>query len=162
MNLFSPSDKNKQFWIRALFISLLVFITLFILQKNLNTIISSEAIKRPLLCIEKSWANMSFMVFLVSGFILLFNTKNFGKILNVLSPLGKMSLSNYVFQSLLGSSIYYGFGMGMYRYTGASYGLFIGLFLALLLGIFCTCWNKSHTHGPLETIWHKASWIRFR
>lgn len=162
LGLFTPSDKNKQFWIKALFISALVFIPLFIFQKNINSIISSQAITRHLLCIEKSWTNMSFMVFLVSGFVLLFNTKVFGKILNVFSPLGKMSLSNYVFQSILGSSIYYGFGLGMYRYTGASYSLLIGIFLALLLGIFCTWWNKSHTHGPLEAIWHKATWIRFK
>jgi uncharacterized protein len=92
------------------------------------------------------------MVFLVSGFVLLFNTNSFQNILKLFSAIGKMSLSNYVFQSILGESIYYGFGLGMYQYTGATYGLLIGISLALILGMFCLWWDKKHTHGPLEDL----------
>ncbi len=158
-NLFASSDKNTKFWTKALIISIIVFIPLFFLQKNLNTIISSKAILSAVTTILTSWTNLYFMVFLVSGFVLLFNTKRFNKILSIFSPIGKMSLSNYVFQSILGSSIYYGFGMSMYQHTGASYGVLIGILLAIVLGIFCYWWDKNHTHGPLEAIWHKATWI---
>ena len=99
------------------------------------------------------------MVVLLSGFVLLFHTKRFHKILIIFSPLGRMSLSNYIFQSIQGSTIYYGFGFGMYEYTGATYSLFITIVLSILIGYFSTWWMKNHKRGPLEGIWHKATWM---
>ncbi|MGQ1946961.1 DUF418 domain-containing protein [Geofilum sp. OHC36d9] len=26
--------------------------------------------------------------------------------------------------------------------------------------IACVYWGKNHKHGPLESIWHKLTWIR--
>ena len=160
--LFAISDKNKIFWIRTLIFSSLTFIPLFIIQRNIGNIFSSEAIKRSFSTIETSWTNISFMLVLVSGFVLLFQTKYFHKALNIFSPIGRMSLSNYVFQSILGSSIYYGFGLGLYQYTGATYSLLIAISLAIFLGLFCTWWAKNHKRGPLESIWHKATWITLK
>lgn len=158
-NLFSYTPNNKRFWIKTLIISVAVFIPLFIIQKNLGNLITSKAIRRPMATIEMSLTSLSFMFFLVSGFVLLFNTKVFNKILNVFSPIGSMSLSNYVIQSIIGSSLYYGFGFGLYKYTGATYSFFIGLIFAILLGYFCWWWSKNHKRGPLEAIWHKLTWI---
>jgi len=70
-----------------------------------------------------------------------------------------MSLSNYVMQSIIGSSIYYGFGLGLYKYTGATFSLLIGIGLFLLQYYFCRWWMKNHDHGPLEGIWHRLTWI---
>lgn len=161
-NLFAQSNKNRIFWIRSLIFSSLTFIPLFIIQKNIGNTFSSEAIKRSFSTIETSWTNISFMLVLVSGFVLLFQTKYLHKALNIFSPIGRMSLSNYVFQSILGSSIYYGFGLGLYQYTGATYSFIIAISLAIILGLFCTWWAKSHKRGPLESIWHKATWITLK
>jgi uncharacterized protein len=102
------------------------------------------------------------MLVLVSGFVLLFQTRVFGRILRVFIPLGRMSLSSYVMQSVMGSCIYYGFGLGLYKYTGASYCLLIGIALAVLQGYFSIWWLRHHKQGPLETIWHKATWLGSR
>jgi uncharacterized protein len=80
-------------------------------------------------------------------------------VLNIFAPLGRMSLSNYIMQSLIGSFIYFGFGLGLYQYTGGTYCLLIGIVLAILQGYFSTWWMKNHKQGPLEIIWHKATWI---
>ena len=65
-------------------------------------------------------------------------------------------------QSIVGSFIYYGFGLGLYKYTGATYCLLIGIILAVLQGIFSKWWMKNHRQGPLETIWHRLTWIGSR
>ena len=99
------------------------------------------------------------MLLLTSGFVLLFQTRTFEKVLNIFSPIGRMSLSNYIIQSILGSFIYYGFGLGLYQYTGATFCLLIGLTLGTLQGLFSLWWMKNHRQGPLERIWHKGTWI---
>ncbi len=157
--LFVWSNRTRKFWISAFVVSVLVFIPLYILKNNVNSLFESEAINRPFSTIETAFTNISFMVVLVSGFVLLFQTKAGSKVLNIFSPIGKMSLSNYLIQSIIGSSIYYGFGLGLYKYTGATFSVLIGTFLAILLGIFCTMWSKRFKHGPLEAVWHKLTWI---
>jgi uncharacterized protein len=158
-SLFVTSETSKRFWIKTLIIASILFIPLFIVKSNINEWISSEAIRRPLRTIGTSWNNMAFMMVLVSGFVLLFQSRFFHRVLNVFSYLGRMSLSNYVMQSIIGSTIYYGFGLALYQYTGSTYCLLIGIALATLQGYFCYWWFKRHNQGPLEIIWHKATWI---
>ena len=157
--LFKVSPENKQFWVKVLVYAAIAFIPLYIIKNGVGTWFDSEAIRRPLLTIVTSWTNFAFMLVLVSGFVLLFQVQSFYRILNVFSPIGRMSLSNYIIQSMLGSFIYYGFGLGLYQYTGATYCLVIGITLAILQGMFSSWWMKSHRQGPLESIWHKATWI---
>jgi len=158
-SLFVPSAESKRFWTKTLVIASVSFIPLFIVKNGLGNWISSEAIRRPLLTIESSWSNMSFMLVLVSGFVLLFQTKSFHRMLNIFSSFGRMSLSNYIMQSIIGSVIYYGFGLALYRYTGATYCLLIGIALAVFQGYFSSWWMRNHKQGPLEIIWHKLTWI---
>jgi len=157
--LFITSDTNTRFWIRTLVIATLAFIPLFILKNGLSSWIQSEAIRRPMETIITSWSNMAFMFLLVSGFVVIY-AKLSGGFLDIFTPFGKMSLSNYMMQSILGSMIYYGFGLGLYQYTGATYCLLIGIALAVFQWFFCNWWLKTHKHGPLEGIWHKLTWIR--
>ncbi len=160
-SLFYASIENKIFWLKIFTASVILFIPLFYIKTNMKSWITSEAVLRPLLTIETTWSNLAFMIVLVSGFVLLFQQTLFHRILNLFSPLGRMSLSNYLFQSILGSFIYYGFGLGLYQYTGATYALLIGIVLAVLQGMFSAWWMKRHTQGPLETIWHKLTWMKW-
>lgn len=158
--IFMITPESIRFWKKTLLVAFVVFIPLFICKSNIPSWINSESICRPLLTIVTSWSNMAFMLVLVSGFLLLFRSKLFHPALNVFSPYGRMSLSNYILQSVLGSFIYYGFGLGLYKYTGSTYCLLIGIALAILQGIFSAWWFRHHDKGPLETLWHKATWIR--
>lgn len=159
LSLFIRSEESQTFWVKTLQLSGLVFIPLFIIKTMLPQWIKYESISRPLLTIETSWTNFSFMLVLVSGFVLLFRTETFNRFLNIFSPLGRMSLSNYVMQSIVGSYIYYGFGLGLYQYTGATYSLIIGVGLAIMQGYFSVWWFRKYPQGPLETIWHRLTWL---
>ena len=161
-SIFIISEKHKKFWINSLIIASVTFIPLFIVKTHLGNWVPKEAILRPLQTIETSWTNMAFMMVLVSGFVLLFQMRFFNTVLNVFSPIGRMSLSNYIMQSILGSIIYYGFGFGLYKYTGATHCLIIGFSLAIIQGIFSTRWMKRYKQGPLETLWHKATWVGYK
>jgi len=157
--LFALNELNIIFWKRLLLMSFLLFIPLFYINAHLVSGLSNESMKRALTTIFSSWSNLAFMFTLVSGMVLLSSKAFFNSVQAVLSPLGRMSLSNYVIQSVLGASIYYGYGLGMYKYTGATYSILIGLTLAILQCIFSWYWMKNHQQGPLESIWHKLTWI---
>jgi uncharacterized protein len=128
----------------------------------MNIFTNSEAVIRPLQLIISSWSNMAFMLILVSGFFLLFQKVTFHKALNIFAPLGRMSLSNYIIQSILGSFIYYGYGLGLYEYTGSTYSILIGITLITIQILFSRWWMNNHKQGPLESIWHKLTWLNFK
>jgi uncharacterized protein len=157
--LFIPSVPNKLFWRKTLLAAALAFIPLYLLKSNPDAWHIGETVRRPLLVIITSWSNVAFMVVLVSGFTLLSYSGNW---LGIFSPLGRMSLTCYVTQSVVGTLIYYGFGLGMYQYTGASFALTIGVVLAVLQRQFSVWWLRSHKQGPLETLWHRATWVGAR
>jgi uncharacterized protein len=147
------------FWRRALMLSVLLFIPFYALKTWPELLGVGEALRRPLQVIITSWSNLAFMVVLVSVFVLLFFSQRW---LTFFSPLGRMSLTSYMVQSMIGTSIYYGFGLGMYQYTGASFALAIGIVLALAQRQFSVWWLARHPQGPLETVWHKLTWLGSR
>jgi uncharacterized protein len=161
-SLFAYSPESLKFWKRVLIVASIAFIPLFVAKTGVPGWIRSVAVSRPLSTIVASWSNMAFMLVLVSGFVLLFNSKSFHRVLNIFSSFGRMSMSNYIIQSVMGSCIYYGFGLSLYKYTGATYSLVIGIVLAILQGLFSSWWLSHFNKGPLETIWHKATWIKIR
>lgn len=158
-NLFATSEASKKFWKKVLVLALSLFALLFTSKLIVPILFPREAVAGELIIIITSLANFAFMFVWVSAFVLVFQKNSVHRILTKLEVFGKMSLSNYVMQSIVGSFIYYGFGLGLYKHTGATMSLLIGIVLFLLQLTFCRWWMKSHSHGPLEGIWHKLTWI---
>ncbi len=157
--LFIVSDKSNTFWRKTLTWATIAFIIFYPVRKFIPEWIESAAIERSVLTIASPWADIAFMLILVSGITLLFQKGIFNKVLMIFAPLGQMSLTNYVMQSILGATIYYGYGFGLYKYTGATYSFLIAIVLSVLTGLFCHWWAKNFKHGPLEGIWHKLTWL---
>ena len=71
-------------------------------------------------------------------------------------------LTNYILQSIVGVSLFYGFGLGLYRYTGATICLLIALGIFTLQFLFSRWWLGRHRQGPLEWVWKKLTWVGVR
>lgn len=165
--LFEAGAHAMQFWRRTLFAATALFLPLYTARTLLPDWIDSDAVRRPLATMIASWSNLAFMLLLVACFTMLYQggmLKLSPRILapRILAPLGRMSLTSYVTQSLLGSFLYYGFGLGMYKVTGATVCLLIGAVLAGLQCAFCVWWFRRHHQGPLERLWHRATWLGAR
>ena len=156
---FNPTPTNKKFWQKTLVTAILVFISLFLMTRAIPETEWRETIQKTLQTAITSWSNVAFTGILVSSFVLFFENTAARPWLDKLSPLGRMSLSNYVMQSIAGTLIYYGYGLGLYQYTGATFSLAIGIVLGILQTLFSWWWFKSHKRGPLEQIWHQLTWL---
>lgn len=156
--LFAWSDDTRKFWQRLLLVAVVLFPFLWAFQHGASDWLAESAAKRPADRIIGVWKNLAFTVILVAGFLWLFHETKAKALLEKLIPLGKMSLSNYVFQSILGTAVYYGYGLGLWEHTGATFSLFIGLGLALFMGWLSKWWLDRFKRGPLESIWHRLTW----
>jgi len=158
--LLVKTEDNIKFWRRALIIGVVCFFPLNELVNLLPKFIENAAILTPLKVIIKSLANMAFMTFLVSLVIQTYYLTNKGhKLLDKLRPYGKMTLTNYIMQSVVGAMLFYNWGFGLHSKLGITYSFLLGILLFILQYFFCCWWMKNHRHGPLEYIWKKLTWI---
>lgn len=157
--LFVTSDNNTHFWVKALIISAILFCPLYQLKVMLYDNSDAAMIKQTVGVILDMWQKFAFTVVLVSSFVLLYQKESFKKLTTGLRFYGKMSLTNYISQSIMGAIIYFPFGLSLAPYCGYTVSLLIGFVLFLLQVSFCKWWLKGHKQGPLEGIWHKLTWI---
>jgi len=161
--LFKYSVKNIKIWGCVLTIAFIMYFPLIGLTNMLPDFITNKNLLFSSNLIIKSLANFSFMLILVSGIIILFYT--FSKVkstLMLLSPYGRMSLTNYLTQSIFGSMFFYNWGFALHNKLGVTYSFFFGIMFFLCQFLFCKWWMKSHTHGPFEYLWKKATWVRLK
>ena len=158
---FEKSDVSCRVWHRILKSGIVMFIPLYCLRIFVPDYIENSSVKIPYTIIIQSLSNFVFMAILISAFTLLWFKKESGyKWQNFIIPYGRMSLTNYISQSIIGVCIYYGFGLGLYTSTGATATLFIGLFIFTIQLIFSRYWLERHKQGPLEFLWRKGTWIK--
>ena len=157
--MFICTDRNMHFWFKALILSVVLFFPLSGLVNLLPQFVENKAILTPLLLIVQSLANLSFMVFMLALLIQLFYSTKLKKLMMKITPYGRMSLTDYVMQSIVGSLLFYGWGFGLHRYLGITYSFLVGVALFILQYLFAIWWMRSHKQGPLEWVWKKATWI---
>ncbi|MBQ2215549.1 MAG: DUF418 domain-containing protein [Prevotella sp.] len=86
--------------------------------------------------------------------------KSVRQVLKHLCFYGRMSLTNYLLQSIIGSFIFCGYGLACYRLVGITYAVLIGLGMVICQYIFCRWWFRNHPRGSLEGLWRKLTWIQ--
>ena len=154
------SEESVRFWKRMLIGAVIAFIPLYCLRIFVPDFITDSSALIPYNIAVPSYANFAFMVILVSLFTLLWFKKETGySWQSLLIPYGRMSLTNYISQSVMGVTIYYGFGLSMYKYAGATASLLIALLIFTVQLVFSRWWLVRHRQGPLEFFWHKGTWI---
>ncbi|MDR0823775.1 MAG: DUF418 domain-containing protein [Prevotella sp.] len=159
-NLFLYSEKNIKFWIKVFIIVTIAFFPIYGLIPVLPDFISREALLVPSTLLLKSFSNIAFTGILFTGVILVYYLTTFRCVLQRLAPYGRMSLTNYLSQSLIGGFLFYNWGLGLYRHTGITVCFLMGIGMFLVQFFFCRWWLRSHRRGPLEWLWRKATWIK--
>lgn len=155
--LFVSSEKNLRLWIRTLIVSAVAFAPLYTLKE---LIMKNDAIiQQTAGTAFDMWQKLAFTLVLIASFVILYQDKRFSKRVINLCFYGKMSLTNYITQSIIGAIIYFPFGLYLAPYCGYTISLLIGIFTFFLQVWFCKWWLNKHKQGPLEYIWHKWTWI---
>ncbi|WP_449539404.1 DUF418 domain-containing protein [Ferdinandcohnia sp. Marseille-Q9671] len=95
-----------------------------------------------------------------TSIVLLMRLPVWQKILSPLAFVGRLSLSNYLLQSIVCTFIFYGYGLGLY----GEVQLFTGFLLAI--GIYIVqigisyVWLKKFRFGPFEWVWRTLTYAQ--
>lgn len=158
-DLFVVSDCSVRFWKRALLISAVLFIPFYFLELNFDKIYPEKIYRRSLLKVIDMYGNLAFTFVLISGFWLLYRFQNFRKVFGGLRYPGRMSLTAYITQSLVGGFVFYGYGLGLGPQVRHTVSLGIGILLWVILFYGFKWWVNHKGQGPLEKLWHRLTWL---
>ncbi len=107
----------------------------------------------------KTASGLAFMLVYVAAISLLMLTRA-RRWLEYLAPVGRMALSNYLLQSLLGTLVFYGYGLGFVGKLDSTEQLF---YIALVFGgqiMLSRWWLARFRFGPAEWLWRSLTYFK--
>ena len=77
-----------------------------------------------------------------------------------LASVGRMALTNYLTQTLICTTIFYGYGLGLFGQIEriGLVGVVVSIWIVLL--VFCPIWLKYFQFGPAEWLWRSLTYWR--
>lgn len=76
---------------------------------------------------------------------------------SVLAPFGRMALTNYLMQSLVASTFFFGYGFGQWGMARTDQMLFVAV-LAVLQIALSHLWLAQFRYGPMEWLWRAVTY----
>ena len=80
------------------------------------------------------------------------------KLLSPFAKIGRMSLTMYILQSIIGTCLFYQFGFGWYGKVSVETGVLIAIGIIVVQMIIAEIWLSKWKQGPLEAIWRKLTY----
>ena len=151
--------ENAHLWVRTMVFSVFFLLVVLPVQQSLPGLVDNVCIAHSLQVMLTMWRNAAMMLFIVCAVTWTTHCTVWGKRLIFIAPYGKMSLTNYLGQSIIGAFIFYGWGLGLYRVSGHTMSLLIGVGCVWLQYVFCRWWLSRHTRGPFEALWRRLTWL---
>lgn len=109
----------------------------------------------------RTYANLGMMTVYVCGFTLLYyKTEVARKVLDRLAPVGRMSVTNYMMQSVMGITLFYGFGLNMAVECSLLECALAGLAVFAIQIIYSNWWIRRFYYGPVEWLWRVLTWFK--
>lgn len=158
--LFVSSERNLHLWTKLLIVSAVAFAPLYSLMELVTVSAKHDAmVLQTVVTVFDMWQKLAFTLVLVSSFVLLYQSSAFRRRVGGLRFYGRMSLTNYITQSVIGAILYFPFGLYLAPYCGYAVSLLIGICTFVCQVACCRWWLSRHKQGPLEAVWHKWTWM---
>lgn len=111
------------------------------------------------LCFRLS--RLSVMAFYVCLVIRAMHSDRWQRTLQVFVSMGRMPLTNYLMQTLIGMILFAGWGLGFYGQVGPALGVAISLAIFFVIQApFSRLWLSKFQMGPIEYLWRVLTYGR--
>lgn len=106
--------------------------------------------------------NASLALLYLSSLVLLFLKPRWQPRLHAFYEVGRMGLTTYLTQTLIGFFIFFGLGLNLLGQVGATAGLVTGTVLFVLQIFLSKWWLSRYQYGPVEWFWRSLTYWRWQ
>lgn len=157
--MFLNEGNNLRKWAYIFAGSIVLYMATKRLLNNLDYSHYAPAVQKSLTITLTAWRNFAMTSFYVATITQLYYRSRASKVLDHLAIIGKMSLTDYLLQSIIGGFLFYNWGLSLWKVSSHGISFLLGIAFCILLYFFCRAWSRHHRRGPLEEIWARATWI---
>ncbi|MCH8202852.1 MAG: DUF418 domain-containing protein [Proteobacteria bacterium] len=93
-----------------------------------------------------------------AGFTLLLRRPAWERPLSALAPVGRMALTNYLGQTLVGVSVFYGVGLGLMETMGPLHWTALAVVIFAAQMTMSALWLRYFRFGPMEWLWRSLTY----
>ncbi len=94
--------------------------------------------------------------------LLLLQRDRWRPVLAPLASVGRMALSNYLLQTLICTTIFYGYGLGLYAKVGPAARVGLALLIYAAQIPLSVWWLRRFRFGPMEWLWRTLTYWRLQ
>ena len=95
-----------------------------------------------------------------AGVVLLIRSDAWRRRLAPLAAVGRMALSNYLLQTLVCTTLFYSYGLGLFGKVGPAWGLLMTVVIFALQIPLSVWWLRRFRFGPMEWLWRSLTYAR--
>lgn len=104
-------------------------------------------------------SRLALMIFYVLAIVRLAQLPAWERRLAGLAAAGRMPLTNYLMQTAICITLFYGWGFGLWGKVGPAWGLALALTIFWAVQVPCSLWwLRRHDRGPLEALWARLTY----
>ena len=97
-------------------------------------------------------------IFYMTSIILLCQNAKWLLRLKPFGYVGRMALSNYLLQSIIGTLIFYNYGLGLYGQIAPAFGMALALVIFAMQIFISKWWLGRYQFGPMEWTWKSLTY----
>lgn len=105
---------------------------------------------------------LSFCLFYVSAVVLLVSKGKFATFIKLLSPVGRMALSNYLMHSIICTFVFLPYGLGLFGKIEIWQGIVLTIIIYGLQIPLSAWWLKQFHFGPFEWLWRSLTYLKIQ
>ena len=82
------------------------------------------------------------------------------RFVSLFGPVGRLALTVYLTQSLIFTTMFYGYGFGLLEQMGPFAVTIAAIFIFSLQVVVCSWWVRRYRFGPVEWLWRALTYLR--
>ncbi len=105
--------------------------------------------------------NFCLTIIIIVLFVMAYRSTKGAQRLKVFAPYGRMALTNYFMQSIIGTFIFFGWGLGYLGQIPNRYTFLIAIGILILQIWWSKWWLSRFNYGPLEWLWRSLTYFKW-
>jgi len=144
LRIFQNRSKHRSLMKRVLVISLIIGLPINLLSAYEPSFVT---VGGPFL-----------MLVYVMSIALLVDHQAWKLMLKPFASVGRTAFSNYIFQSIICTTLFYSYGFGLYGKVNPFLGIWISILIFILQVVLSKLWLRNYRMGPLEWVWRTITY----